>query len=250
MKKETEIKNIADVLNSEIETISLRNYEQSPAASAQFMSKARKLEIHNDILHEFNLEITQQLRIRFALFWAFLEGHSNETREIVEYNKIDFDFTKGILVLGSTGIGKTCVMRWFLELAKRFYGQKIRLSNAHDVVADFKQFGEAIIKKHGIGSFVNHAHRPIPDHSQPIHEYFDDLGVEENVVVYGQKTDVFKQIITDRHRMFLEQGLLTFATSNLTEKDLNERYGERVGSRIRQMFNIWNFTGNDLRKIK
>lgn len=248
MEKETKIQSFANIATLEMQNMVLKNYEQAPANTAQFMSKERKIEIHKEVLSQFGLEINPQIRMRFALLWAFLEGHSTETKGVVEANKMDFDFNKGILILGNTGIGKTCLMRWFLELAKRFYGQKIRMSNAHDVVTDFRKFGDVIVQKHGVNSFVSHAHRPIPDHSQPIHEYFDDLGVEENVMVYGQKTDVFKLILTDRHRMFLEQGLLTFATSNLTEKQLNERYGERVGSRMRQMFNIWAFTGNDLRK--
>jgi len=248
MKKETEIQSLHELASLEMQEIVSLNNGQEPHTTIQLLTKEQKAQINKEILLELGINITTQNRMRFAMLWAFLFGHNKETKSFQENNNVPFDFTKGILIAGGTGIGKTCLMRWFLELTKRVLNCKVRMSTASDVVSDFKQYGEAIIKRHGLGSFSQHAHRPIPNYNEPIHEYFDDLGTEENVMIYGQKTDVFKQILTDRHRMFLEHGLFTFASTNLNPTQLLERYGDRVDSRIKQMFNIWHIGGEDLRK--
>lgn len=45
-----------------------------------------------------------------------------------------------------------------------------------------------------------------------------------------------------------EKGSLTFGTSNLSVKQMEDKYEHRVGSRIHEMFNVFIRKGIDMRK--
>ena len=75
----------------------------------------------------------------------------------------------------------------------------------------------------------------------------DDLGsLTEipNVKHYGNDLDVVGFVITERYA----KRLYTFATTNLTENKLVERYGDRVVSRMHAMFNFIEMIDIDHRK--
>jgi len=57
------------------------------------------------------------------------------------------------------------------------------------------------------------------------------------------------EILLLRYDLFMEQGMITHATTNLNSAGLEERYGNRIRSRMRQMFNLVAFpqTGADKR---
>jgi hypothetical protein len=70
---------------------------------------------------------------------------------------------------------------------------------------------------------------------------FDDLGAEPTGKHFGKDCNVMGEIFISRHELFLKHKVRTHATTNLNVKELEERYGRRVRSRMRQMFNLINF---------
>ena len=49
---------------------------------------------------------------------------------------------------------------------------------------------------------------------------------------------VMAEILLSRYDLFVSKGMLTHATTNLSASELEERYGNRVRSRMREMFNL------------
>ena len=79
---------------------------------------------------------------------------------------------------------------------------------------------------------------------------FDDLGVESIGRYYGKDCNVLGEILISRHDLFIKHKIKTHATTNLNAVELEERYGNRVRSRMRQMFNLIAFDKGSLDKRK
>ena len=58
------------------------------------------------------------------------------------------------------------------------------------------------------------------------------------------------EIILSRHDLFLECHVKTHATTNLNAQELEERYGNRVRSRMRELFNLVAFDNESTDKRK
>ena len=55
---------------------------------------------------------------------------------------------------------------------------------------------------------------------------------------FGKDCNVMGEILLSRYDLFLSHKTKTHATTNLNAKELEERYGNRVRSRMRQLFNL------------
>lgn len=65
-----------------------------------------------------------------------------------------------------------------------------------------------------------------------------DLGVETTRRHFGRGCNVMGEILLSRYDLFLQSKIRTHATTNLNAQELEERYGNRVRSRMRQLFNL------------
>jgi DNA replication protein DnaC len=99
---------------------------------------------------------------------------------------------------------------------------------ARNVSFGFNHIGFKIIEDYGNGRFY----------------CFDDLGVEPLGRHFGKDCNVMGEIILSRYELFLSSKIPTHATTNLNAEELEERYGKRVRSRMRQMFNLIAFDKN------
>jgi energy-coupling factor transporter ATP-binding protein EcfA2 len=153
-------------------------------------------------------------------------------KDIVNCEKAGIDPDKGILITGPVGCGKTSLMKilQFIVPLQRTYS----VIPCRNIVFAFNHVGYKIIEDYGSGSFF----------------CFDDLGVEPIGRHYGQDCNVMGEILLSRYELFLKSKLKTHATTNLNAEELEERYGNRVRSRMREMFNLIAFdkTAKDKRK--
>lgn len=142
------------------------------------------------------------------------------------------DPEKGILFSGPVGCGKTSLMKLlkFIVPLQRPYA----VVPCRNIVFAFNHLGYKVIEDYGNGSFF----------------CFDDLGVEPTGRHYGQDCNVMGEILLSRYELFLKSKLKTHATTNLNAEELEERYGSRVRSRMREMFNLIAFdeSARDKRK--
>ena len=70
---------------------------------------------------------------------------------------------------------------------------------------------------------------------------FDDLGVEPTGRFFGKDCNVMGEVILSRYELFINHRVKTHGTTNLNAQELEERYGNRVRSRMRERFNLIGF---------
>jgi DNA replication protein DnaC len=70
---------------------------------------------------------------------------------------------------------------------------------------------------------------------------FDDLGIENNIKHFGNDCNTMAEILLSRYDLMKYDGIITHATTNLNADELEKMYGNRVRSRLREMFNVISF---------
>lgn len=143
--------------------------------------------------------------------------------------ELKFDRLKGLLIRGPSGTGKTHLVRCVEDNGLN----PILSLSMLDITEQVKEDGKYQI--------VQQDKKLI---------YLDDIGTEEaNVKHFGTNTLWFKNYIeTVYHRTNCFNHLII--TTNLNFKDMEDHYGFRVASRMREMFNVVNLTGKDYRNQK
>jgi len=61
------------------------------------------------------------------------------------------------------------------------------------------------------------------------------------LIAFGTPVNVIGEIVLSRYDMFVASGTYTHATTNLNATELSIKYGDRVRSRMRSMFNLISF---------
>lgn len=143
-----------------------------------------------------------------------------------EFKKLKYSFKKGILIRGNYGIGKTHIIKCLAENGL----QPIKMCSMIKISEKIKDEGE-----YQFGHWVNKI-------------YLDDVGTEEPTINhYGTKINFFKDFIEKAYNWHDYSKLII--TTNCSFDEIEEKYGGRVRSRMAEMFNIINVTGEDFRKL-
>ena len=148
-------------------------------------------------------------------------------------NEFGIDLTKGILLSGPVGCGKTTLMTLMKYVAKqnnRFY-----LKTCRDISFEFIKEGYEIIHRYSRGSYSQTEYK---------NYCFDDLGVEQNLKYYGNECNVMAEIILSRYDLFIAKKVQTHLTTNLSASEIETAYGNRIRSRLRGMLNLIAFDRN------
>lgn len=139
--------------------------------------------------------------------------------------KFGIDFNKGLLITGPVGCGKTTLLNLFrIMVASRSPYQMI---SCRDVSLQFMEQGFSALKYY-TGA----------DQKKPPVFCFDDLGVETTMKYFGNETNVMAEILLSRYDLLINRKIPTHLTTNLSASELEAAYGNRVRSRMRQMFNL------------
>ena len=167
-----------------------------------------------------NLVVNQYNKLFITALCYFLSRDERFEKEL------GFSFSKGLLVRGVSGLGKTHLVRC---LEQNELNPVLVLSMI-EITDDVKQDGEYEIKM-GRNKVV----------------YLDDVGTEEPVVNhYGTKITFFKNFIEMVYLKSKGYNNLIISTNN-SFSEIEEKYGFRVRSRIKDMFNIIDLKGEDMR---
>ncbi|RAR46459.1 P-loop NTPase family protein [Flavobacterium lacus] len=146
---------------------------------------------------------------------------------------MNIDVNKGIILSGPVGCGKTSMM-WLINFFSP-QSHNYKIIPCRDIAFEFATKGyEALspfTKKEEKQSKMNNI-------------CFDDLGTEKQIKYFGNECNVMAEIILTRYDSFITNKTMTHVTTNLSASELETCYGDRVRSRMRQMFNLIPFDKN------
>lgn len=164
--------------------------------------------------------IEQDYEVIFKLLAYFLADKPNA-------EKLGIDLEKGILLTGPIGCGKTSLMNLMrhVPLPERNHVMK----SCRDVSFEFIQEGYEVIWHYSRMAFNS---------ERPKIYCFDDLGAEQSLKYYGNECNVMSEILLSRYEYFVSHDMVTHLTTNLSASDIEDLYGNRVRSRMREMFNL------------
>ena len=146
-------------------------------------------------------------------------------REATE--KRNLDLRKGILLNGPIGCGKTSLM----TLVSYFFppGKQYQLKSAREISFEYE--------KEGYATIARYSKSPVNKHIPNIF-CFDDLGIEQPQKYFGNECNVMAEILLSRYELFVSKGIPSHLTTNLSATELESKYGNRLRSRMREMFNL------------
>ena len=174
-------------------------------------------------------------REQYGLHFKILEEDKLIIKKLICYflkdtqtaSQLDINLNKGILLTGPVGCGKTTLislMRFFEPIPTRFL-----MKSCRDVSFEFIKDGYDTIHKYSRNSFYN---------QNPKAYCFDDLGTENNLKYFGNECNVMAEILLSRYDLFVSRKLVTHLTTNLSASEIEVAYGNRIRSRLREMFNL------------
>ena len=148
-------------------------------------------------------------------------------RDFEACKKLEIDPNKGILLSGPVGCGKTSLMKLLPHIVP--HQKTYKVIPARNIAFEFNNKGFSTIDEYGNNNYY----------------CFDDLGVETTGRHFGKDCNVMGEILLSRYDLFARtchpersRGVKTHATTNLNAQELEEGYGNRVRSRMRQLFNL------------
>ena len=136
--------------------------------------------------------------------------------------KDDLDPEKGILLSGPVGCGKTSLIKLLRHIVPM--QRPYEVIPCRNVTFSFNHLGFKTVEAYGDTKFF----------------CFDDLGVEPLGRYYGKDLNVMGEVLLSRYELYLQtkRKIKTHVTTNLNAEELEERYGHRVRSRMRELFNL------------
>lgn len=163
------------------------------------------------ILHDDNTPLIR------AICFFFSRDERFET-------ELKFDLNKGLLIRGVSGLGKTHLVRCIEK--NEVY--PIEIISMIDITENVKEEGSYELQyQHTL--------------------YLDDVGTEEATVNhYGTKINWFKNFIEMYYLKNRPFARLVISTNNSFD-EIENKYGFRVRSRVKDMFNIIDVQGKDMR---
>lgn len=158
----------------------------------------------------------------------------------IEDNKsalqLGLNLSKGILLVGPVGCGKTSLMNLMRYLARP--EGKFILKPCRDIGYEFINDGYEVIQKYGQDTRIRQGQRVTARYC------FDDLGIENNLKYYGNSCNVMAEVMLSRYDIFINKKITTHITTNLSASEIEQHYGVRVRSRLREMMNLIAFENN------
>jgi DNA replication protein DnaC len=164
------------------------------------------------------------LEIDYPIIYKLIAYFLKDETTCFQYN---INLNKGILLSGPVGCGKTSLLNLMKFLTPTEH--KFFLKPCRDISFEFIQDGYEIIHKYSKGKLYQ---------SEPKTICFDDLGTENNLKYYGNECNVMAEILLSRYDIFTSKKIQTHITTNLSATEIENIYGNRVRSRMREMFNL------------
>lgn len=176
----------------------------------------------------------------FRYVFRMVDGTIDEYEHLPEYDEVIDWMTdtsdKGLLLIGDCGRGKSVILNYVLPVLFRMKGRTLRVVHAQDLHKEhpFQQGGSYYRRPETYLDLLERSAFPA----------VDELGVEGLVNDYGEKTEGFNLILNAAERFHRP----VFVSTNLTEEQLLNRYGERTTDRLTHLCRTIHFKGESMRR--
>ncbi|WP_207534879.1 AAA family ATPase [Desertivirga arenae] len=193
----------------------------------------------NDIIEDFNRNGSNLFRKVYQFdkkdYSAIYKTAVYAYQDQEHAKELGIDLGKGLFIVGPIGCGKTSLMQ-LLQYMK-ILPSPYHIVSVRDICLQFSEKGVKVIKEYGA-----------TNQKQPPIFCFDDLGGEPITRHYGSQTNVMQEILLSRYDLFVQKRIPTHVTTNLSASELESKYGSRVRSRLREMFNLISFPADSYDK--
>lgn len=178
---------------------------------------------------------------------SWQKGEEDIFRGLLSYfagdNDSPYPLHRGIYLFGRFGAGKTLLMQTMQQLLRLaedkllkagadFTPRSFSTCPAKDIAFEMQRQGSVESLRPYMGG----------------RRLFDDLGNEDEKKVYGNQVNAMAEILLARYHSWQACGLVSHCTSNLPPHQCAEVYGERIGSRVFELFNHVFLPGEDKRR--
>jgi len=157
------------------------------------------------------------------------------------------DPTRGLLILGGTGTGKSMLVRLLRQLATAFCTEHLiyDTTSQREVWKPFvwaDRHAVEYVSEYNTTGMISSQNAPVL--------CIQDLGTEVEGSHYGKRCNVLSELLIYRYDKQDATRRTSIITSNLTLSEIGDpaRYGERVLSRLLEECNILQLAGPDRRR--
>lgn len=171
-------------------------------------------------------------KIIYTILGYFLQLENFNQYGLIK-NKASLD--KGLLIYGDYGVGKSFLFKVLQDMGRKIFTEYNNNS--------------FYFKSISTGSFVDEYMTAVKSNQTNFEIknyytgklYIDDLGFEKLAFL---SFELLGEVLFERNR----NQATTFVTTNLKPSEITERYKERIGDRLPEMFNIIKWEGVSFRK--
>ncbi len=175
----------------------------------------------------------------FRTIFRSVDSTFEQYRHLPEYDDIIAWMTstndKGLLMMGDCGRGKSVILSLMLPVLFRMKARVLQPVHAQDMGKEVPD--QQFLRSHRPWLYIDRLlHAPFPA--------IDELGVEPMLNDYGERCEGFNLVLNAAERYHRP----VFITTNLTEEQIYNRYGERTMDRLAHLCHTVHFCGESLRK--
>lgn len=187
----------------------------------------------------FDLDENNKKILRFLMYYF-----SNSRLAESVFPNEDYRIHKNLLLIGEPGTGKTINMQIFSDYLRLTQNPNFFLNlSVTQMMNYYKIHGH--IDRYTYNELAGNGSME----GKPMHVCLNDIGLEtENQKSYGTSLDsVIDEYLYARYEIYQQYFIKYHMTSNLTVKELKERFGDRLIDRFKS-FNVLVLTGESRRK--
>lgn len=247
-----EPKKISQILNPEVpeDCDQFSDIELTEEEKSIVLRQARQKKFFENKLIEYKKRLTEVSEVvKFTAEELYKKVHASGFK-VDSYNKQiiwnlcryfvgdprgPYNISKGIMLYGPVGTYKTSLMKFF----KHNQLNSFIVCHVNDVSMKFSKDGHESIQRYK--GLIETADVKENFGQKHIGICFDDFGTEVDKKYFGNESNVMAEIILCRHMEHERLRGKTHFTTNLNADAIQERYGDRVRSRLREMVNLVEF---------
>ncbi len=198
-------------------------------------------------------ELLKQTKSQTGVYYKLTDGNKKVVQALCLYFAADpkfntlkdgYSLEKGILLRGIPGIGKTHLMNFFNKNPHASYTLPTCKMITEKYVQKYIRDDMSVIEYYSSLQKAEFGH--IYD-QEKLGVCFGDLGAEAEGNSFGNKRNVIEEIVFNRYEAKLPFKYTHF-TTNLNTAMLQEKYGDRMTDRLREMCNVLTLEGDSFRK--